>query len=359
MSAGTPQLVVTIDVEPDRQWDDDPVLCLRNLVRLPGLHALLHGAGARPTYLVTYSVCGDDACAAMLSRFAHTNGCDAAFWGRVAAKLSRLPAAWWIHSMRDNVGHLNRALLPWTDSVVALSPRHRRFVTEQLRVAPGKVEVVQNGVDWAEHQAAHCRDEVRSELGVSPEMTVIGTVGGLRPVKGYDVLIRAAALLLPQRPSVRLAIVGDGEQRGAVTDLAASEGVADRVLFLGARQDVPRLMSGFDVFVLSSHSEAFPISALQAMAAGLPVVATDIGCLSEIVEPEVTGLLVPPGRPEALSHALNWLAQDRCLAREMGRRGSEVVREGFPSRSRSSSSRPWLRGYSIDSLQRSPIGGSG
>ena len=255
---------------------------------------------------------------------------DAALWGRVAAKLSRLPAAWWIHSMRDNVGRLNRALLPWTDFVVALSPRHRRFVTEHLRVAPGKVEVVQNGVDWAEHQAAHCRDEVRSELGVSPEMTVIGTVGGLRPVKGYDVLIRAAALLLPQRPSVRLAIVGDGEQRGALTDLAVSEGVADRVLFLGARQDVPRLMSGFDVFVLSSHSEAFPISALQAMAAGLPVVATDVGCLSEIVEPEVTGLLVPPGRPEALSHALDWLAQDRCLAREMGRRGSEVVREGFP-----------------------------
>jgi hypothetical protein len=76
MSAGTPQLVVTIDVEPDRQWDDDPVLCLGNLVRLPGLHALLHGAGARPTYLVTHSVCGDDACAAMLSRFVHTNGCE-------------------------------------------------------------------------------------------------------------------------------------------------------------------------------------------------------------------------------------------------------------------------------------------
>jgi len=257
---------------------------------------------------------------------------DAAFWGRVAAKLSRLPTAWWIHSMRDNVGRLNRSLARWTDAVVALSPRHRAFVTKHFGVSSDKIEVVQNGVDWAEYQRADLREGTRRELGLGPEMQAIGTVGGLRPVKGYEVLIRAAAKLLPQQPHVRLIMVGDGEQRQYLADLARSEGIAEHVLFLGARQDVPRLLSAFDVFVLSSHSEAFPVSALQVMAAGLPVVATDVGCLSEIVEPEATGLLAPPGQPEALSHALGRLVQDREMSREMGRRGSEVVRERFAIR---------------------------
>ena len=255
---------------------------------------------------------------------------DAAFWGRVAAKLSHLPAAWWIHSMRDNVGRLNRSLGRWTDAVVTLSPKHSAFVTEHFGVAPRKTEVVQNGVEWAQYQCADLREATRLELGMGPEMRVIGTVGGLRPVKGYEVLIRAAAQLLPQEPRARLVIVGDGEQRPYLTALARSEGIADRVLFLGARQDVPRLLQAFDVFALSSHSEAFPVSALQAMAAGLPVVATDVGCLSEIVEPGKTGLLVPPGRPEALSQALARLVQDPGLSREMGQRGREIVRERFP-----------------------------
>ena len=255
---------------------------------------------------------------------------DAAFWGRIAAKLSRLPTAWWIHSMRDNAGRMNRSLARWTDAAVALSPRHSAFVTEHFGVPPGRVEIVQNGVEWAEYQRADLREATRLELGMEPEMQVIGTVGGLRPVKGHEVLIRAAARLLSQYPRVHLVMVGDGEQRHMLAELAASEGIAERVLFLGARQDVPRLLSAFDVFVLSSHSEAFPVSALQAMAAGLPVVATDVGCLSEIVEPEATGLLVPPGQPDALSHALGRLVQDREMSREMGRRGSEVVRERFP-----------------------------
>ncbi|MGD0110321.1 MAG: glycosyltransferase [Armatimonadota bacterium] len=255
---------------------------------------------------------------------------DAAFWGRVAAKLSRLPTAWWIHSMRDNVGRMNRSLARWTDAVVALSPRHSAFVTEHFGIASCKMEVVQNGVDWAQYQSDDLREATRLELGLEPEMRVVGTVGGLRPVKGYEVLIRAAAQLLSQQPRVRLVMVGDGEQRQYLAELVRSEGIADRVLFLGARRDVPRLLSAFDVFVLSSHSEAFPVSALQAMAAGLPVVATDVGCLSEIVQPETTGLLVPPGRPEALSHALGRLVQDRHMSREMGQRGREVVRERFP-----------------------------
>jgi glycosyltransferase involved in cell wall biosynthesis len=232
--------------------------------------------------------------------------------------------------MRDNVGRLNRSLGRWTDAVVTLSPKHSAFVTEHFGVAPRKTEVVQNGVDWAQYQCAGLREAARLELGLEPDMRVIGTVGGLRPVKGYDILIRAAAQLFLQERRARLVMVGDGEQRQYLADVARSESIADRVLFLGARRDVPRLLAAFDVFALSSHSEAFPVSALQAMAAGLPVAATDVGCLSEIVEPETTGILVPPGRPQALSQALARLVQDPALSREMGQRGSDIVRERFP-----------------------------
>ena len=111
--------------------------------------------------------------------------------------------------------------------------------------------------------------------------------------------------------------------------LAEELGIGGRVMLLGARRDVPELLSAFDVFALSSRSEAFPLSVLEAMATGLPVVATEVGCLPEVVRPGETGMLAAPGRPEALAEAIGGLLADPALAREMGRRGREVVREEY------------------------------
>lgn len=255
---------------------------------------------------------------------------DAAFWGRLAGRLAGVPVLWWIHSMRDDIGRLNRALLPWTDGVISLSPKHRDFLLRRYRMPPHKVAVVPNGIDWAEYQTAGLRERMRASLSLPPEADVIGSVGGLRPVKGYEVLLQAALRVLQERPQSRFVIVGEGEQRAALTSLAEALGLEERVSFLGAREDVPQLLAAFDVYALSSHSEAFPLSALQAMAAGLPVVATDVGCLSEIVVPGETGVLVPPGRPEKLAAALTLLQGRPSEAQAMGRRGREVVRTRFP-----------------------------
>lgn len=255
---------------------------------------------------------------------------DAAFWGRLAGRLTRAPrVVWWLHSMRGEAGRLNRALVRWTDAVVALSPRHGEYVSRAYGVPAAKVAVVPNGVDWAAFQNGR-REAVRESLGLSAEEQVVGAVGGLRPVKGYDVLVRAAAGFLRQGSgSRRLVIVGEGEMREPLRRLAEELGIGGRVMLLGARRDVPELLSAFDVFALSSRSEAFPLSVLEAMATGLPVVATEVGCLSEVVRPGETGMLAAPGRPEALAEAIGGLLADPALAREMGRRGREVVREEY------------------------------
>jgi len=255
---------------------------------------------------------------------------DAAFWGRLAARLSGVRrVAWWLHSMRDDIGRLNLALVPWTDVVIALSPRHRAFLIDRYGLPASKVTIVPNGIDWTAMAESAPRSEVRDSLGIGARDWVVGAVGGLRPVKGYEVLLAAAARLFARRLDCRLVIVGDGEMRGQLEGLARRLGIAPRVTFLGARRDVPRLLAAFDAFAVSSHSEAFPLSVLEAMAAGLPVVATDAGCVPDIVRPGATGLLIPPRRPDLLAMALESLHDDPARAREMGRQGRELVRSDY------------------------------
>lgn len=186
----------------------------------------------------------------------------------------------------------------------AVRPRHvavsAHTARELQRVLPfARIGVIRNGVDL-ERFAAGDRTQARIDLALDSAARIVGTAGRLVPVKGHDVLIRAASRL---PDDIQVVIAGDGPERARLEALASELGIRGRIHFLGHRDDVASLLPAFDVFCLPSHQEGFPRTAVEAQAAGIPVVASAVGGLVEAVCPE-TGRLVPPGAPHALSRTL-------------------------------------------------------
>jgi len=154
-------------------------------------------------------------------------------------------------------------------------------------------------------------------------------VGRFAPQKNHLLLVEAFALAVQECPRMRLWLVGDGSLRPAVEKTVVEMGLEGKVLFLGIRDDVPKLLADSDLFVLSSDYEGVPLTVLEAMAAGKPVVATGVGGVPELVEDGVTGVLVPPRNPEALAKGILRLAKDADLRRRMGKAARERALERF------------------------------
>ena len=214
------------------------------------------------------------------------------------------------------------------DAYVAVSPELRALASALGDCAPRKLAVIENGIDLVRFAGQPGdRQAARAALGIPESAWVIGSVGRLAPEKDYPLLVRACAPLLGA--GARLLIVGDGSEAAAIRKEAVGRGVEDAVLLPGARDDVPRLLAGLDVFVISSRMEGLPLCSLEAMAAGLPVVATSVGGLPGLIEDGVTGYLVPPNDEEALRRRLVALRDDRDTARAVGERGRAHVRRHY------------------------------
>lgn len=162
-----------------------------------------------------------------------------------------------------------------------------------------------------------------------PSEVVVGTACRLEPVKGTQTLLQAIAILAKDHPSVRLAIAGEGSLRQQLEKQAAQLGIQDKVLFLGWRDDVCSLLQSWSIFVLPSFDEGFGVAVLEAMASGLPVVASDAGGLRELVVDGQTGFLVPVGDPDALADKILLLLRDPDLRIGMGSAGRRHARESF------------------------------
>ncbi len=203
------------------------------------------------------------------------------------------------------------------------------MVVGMERIPASRISVLYNGVDISHFTPVPgigC--DVRRELGLRCEDLVVGTVGRLSPEKGgVDLLIRAVKSLCLEYPHARLLIVGDGPMRPELEKVAAHTGLD--ALFAGTRNDIPRLLSAMDIFVLPSLREAMPIALLEAMAMRLPVVATLVGGVPEIVEDGKTGLLVPPDDESVLALALNKLASSPKLMSELAAAGQKHVQLNF------------------------------
>jgi L-malate glycosyltransferase len=201
------------------------------------------------------------------------------------------------------------------------------MVAEGFRASA--IRIVANGIDPGPLLDAEARQRIRAQLQLDPSAVVVGTVGRLDPVKDLPTLIRAFAAFRLTTPAARLVMVGDGPMREELE--RAADGIAG-IHFTGHRADARHVMAAFDAYVSSSVFEGMSLTILEAMAAGLPVVATRVGGSPEIVVDGETGLLVPPGEPDVLAHALTELTADRARARAMGLAGRRRVCERFTLR---------------------------
>ena len=200
-------------------------------------------------------------------------------------------------------------------------------------LAPASIAVIPNGVDRARHESAGLLSGAAKQGGLPSEAAKqrrrVITVANLRPEKDHETLIAAADLLSADFPDVEFQIVGDGPRRTELEALVRSRRLDDRVSFLGHREDVGRLLSEASVFALPSRSEAFPNGAIEAMAAGLPVVASAVGGLLDLIEHGRTGVLIEPGNPTALADALRRLLTNQTAAARIGEHARAHVQQRY------------------------------
>lgn len=225
---------------------------------------------------------------------------------------------------------VNRLLLGSRDRVFAVGRDVRRLLIDNEGFPADRIEVVYNGIEASRFEGVRGdREVVRREIGVGPADFVIAHVARLSPIKDHDTAIRSVAQVARSRPDVRLWIVGDGVQEGPIRELIRELGLESHVQMLGSRSDVPRLLGAVDLALLTSLSEGIPLALIEAMATGLPVVATRVGGMPEVVMEGVTGLLAPVGASDELAKAILDLAENPELRERMGTQARIRARDEF------------------------------
>lgn len=262
--------------------------------------------------------------------------------GRIAAAICGVPVR--VHTFHGNVfaGYftptqgrfvveVEKRLARITTRLIALTEGQRSELVRR-GFPPGKIVVMRLGIEMDEF-ARRDRAESRRALGLSIQGELVGIVGRLTPIKDVPTFLRAVAELIRARPSVRALVSGDGEEADGLRSLARELGIEDRCSFIGWRTDLSTVYSALDVLALSSLSEGSPMSVLEAMAVGCPVVATRAGGVPDLISDGKDGLLVPPRDPSALAGAIARLLDDPGLARSLATSAHARVRaEHDPSR---------------------------
>ena len=227
--------------------------------------------------------------------------------------------SYWIRGgARESVyGFVSRRVV---DAVIVNSAAAARELSGRFHVPESKIENIGVGTDLERISSATPAMELKRELGLG-DSKVVGVVAKLSPVKGHGHFLAAAAFMSKAYGNVRFLVVGDGPERTRLERTADELGLSGKVHFVGVRDDVPAVLKLMDVLVLSSLSEGSPNVLLEGMAAGVPIVATGVGGVPELVEDGVSGLLVDPGDAPGLSNAVLRLLNDAGRAREMGERG--------------------------------------
>ncbi|MDH7516124.1 MAG: glycosyltransferase family 4 protein [Bacteroidota bacterium] len=265
----------------------------------------------------------------------HTNANYDRTAGALAARLLGAVSVTTIHSclpIRHNLTHAfrNRFCI---DHFTPVGWSTREIMIEHDRIAPDRITVVHIGIP--EHDTAFSpegRARLRREWGIDGDQPVIGNLARLVAFKGHRHLLDAMPRILAETPRAVCVVAGEGELRSSLEERAAALGTAAAVRFIGHRNDVSDVLSAFDLYVQPSidfGGETFPVSILQAMAVGLPVVASDVGDIRFMVDDGRTGILVPPQQPRALAEACTVLCRDPAQRKRMGERGRERFLERF------------------------------
>jgi len=259
----------------------------------------------------------------------HTHTSKAGFVGRLAAWLARVPVI--LHTAHGFAFHersprstrafycaLERLASRWCDRIVSVNEFHRRWALELGICGPNKISAIPNGIARQSPNLPASAVVLRRSLATPAADLIVLTMGRLAPEKGLEYLIEAASLLRCSRPAFRFVLAGDGPLRAQLQGLAESLGASRHVEFLGYREDIPDLLAACDLVVLPSLREGLSIALLEAMAAGKPIVTTEIGSNLAVVSQADTALLVPPGDPQALCDAILRCGCDPALRATLG-----------------------------------------
>jgi glycosyltransferase involved in cell wall biosynthesis len=223
----------------------------------------------------------------------------------------------------------NRALCGITDAFVAVARRQKEYLVRNEGFSASKIHVIHNGIDPHRFAPQAADPTVRSSRGIPDGAPLAGIVACLRREKSIETFLEATVLVRRQRVGAHFVIVGDGPERGRLEQTSSQLGLNDCVHFTGMCGDVRPWLHAMDVVTLVSICEAFPVSLLEAMGCGKPVVATAVGAIPEMVVHGKTGLLVAPRTPEQVASALCQLFDSAALARQMGRAARQHVENSF------------------------------
>lgn len=265
----------------------------------------------------------------------HFHDAHSAAVGSVAASLAKVPFR--IITRRVDFPlkknyFSRRKYMKNVDAIIAISEGVKKVLVEG-GVDPENVEVISSGIDFSSFEedssALTSKDYLHREFSFAVDDYLVGIVAHLADHKGHQYLIQATKILKQQAPKIKTIIVGEGPLSMELNRQAKELDVEDIIFFLGFRKDIPKILSSLDLFVLSSHLEGMGSSILDAMASRLPVVATKVGGIPEVVINGETGLLVPPRNPSALARAILRLYSDKTLASRLGQKGYELVHRKF------------------------------
>ena len=273
----------------------------------------------------------------------HTHTSKAGVLGRVAAWLARVPVI--VHTPHGHVfyGHfgpfrswlflqIERVLSALTDRLIALTEAERQDHLDRAVGEADRFAVVPSGIDRERFGRARVQGKQQPDwFGCPPEALIVGSVGWLTDVKGHEYLIEAVAKLKPDFPSLHLVIIGSGDRHDALLQQSELAGLRDAVHLLGHRDDIEACLAGMDLFVLPSLNEGMGRALVEAMAAGLPVIASRVGGIPAVISHERTGLLVPPGDASALAEALRRLLDRPEWATQLGLAASRSVDSRYGS----------------------------
>jgi L-malate glycosyltransferase len=254
---------------------------------------------------------------------------DSTYLGVLAGKLARVPCivrsrldiGFWVRPIDRLLGRICSRLV---DATVANCEAARQSVIADERARPDSVVIIPNGVDLSRFQpVAAIRAAKRATAG-----PVVGAVANLKPWKNIDVLVRAAAKLAETHPTMVFRVAGAGECRAELEQLIGSLGLQDRFKLLGTVTDIPAFLADLDIAVLCSQTEGAPNAIMEYMVAGLPIVATAVGGNAEMIDAELSGLLVPAGDVERLAAAIDRLVRDKSLAARLAENAKDkAIRE--------------------------------
>jgi glycosyltransferase involved in cell wall biosynthesis len=347
---GAEALVVPFARRLDRRRFDLTVCALSTIAGNP-IESRLRDAGVRVVSLGARSL-RDRSAFGRLKDFVRAESTDlvhahlaySAIWSALLSRSTGIPSIITLHvapaasravqttvrqkiltTVRDRL--MRFAVNRWSSRVVMVSGALRDNYARGGGIRRSKIRVVHNGIEVErfERDRAESRSRLAREFGIPPGAPIVVTVSVLRPGKGVNVLLEAAREI----PDAVFLIIGDGPMAAEWRQLAASRGVDARVRWAGHRDDVDALLAGCDLFAHPTLSDAFPTVLLEAMAAGLPIVASNVGGVPEIVVPSETGLLVPPGDARKLTAAIADLLSSPQRARQLGERARLIARERF------------------------------